>query len=53
MTVPIPPSLHGIASFEDVFKRLIHSPAFDVLSSSNANSSLETLRPTIIHIYRK
>ena len=53
MTVPIRLSLHTVASFEDVFERLIHSPVFGILSSSNTNASLETLRPTIIHIYRK
>ena len=43
----------SVASFIDVYKRLIQSPVFSLLSSTSPPSELESVRPTIIHIYRK
>lgn len=43
----------SVASFVDVYKRLIQSPVFSMLSSMSPSSELESVRPTVIHIYRK
>lgn len=45
--------ISALASFQDLYQRLMTTPPFDVLKSNANQSALEPYRSTLIHLYRK